>query len=277
MTRHERSGHRRAHRGQRPEELAALCVQHAAAHGIPLVLRPDTPVIPDGAFPFDRYSPSLTEPGTWSDIDRLVRRLGATGCTWVNLWFSVEDDGRAVVRFEAKPDGDPLPGGGIPVCTGSFDCRWLVSREGFRRLQPRSPELPESSLAWRLDRQAAADLVPPKRQGLLGRSVAASLADLREVLGPDLLSRLLREPDPSLLAYTSGEFIPLRIAARIEILALVTALTRGSFDATGIRAWWVRPHPRLSGASPLQLLDGDWSSDELAVELVLAAAAALLA
>ncbi len=104
-----------------------------------LVLRPDTPVIPDEGFPFDHYAPVLAERATWADIEGLVRRLGDVGCGWVNLRFAIDSNGVAVVRYEAKPDGEPLPDGGIPACNGGFDCRQLMSSTEFERQHPRPP------------------------------------------------------------------------------------------------------------------------------------------
>ena len=83
-------------------------VESTAQDAIPLVLLPDTPVIPNEWFAY------LTERGTWGDIEALVRRWAATGCEWVNLIFAVED-GVAVVRYEARPWDEPLPDGRLPM------------------------------------------------------------------------------------------------------------------------------------------------------------------
>ena len=125
----ERTADGRTYWGNRPDELAALCIAQAAGQGFALVLRPDTPVIPDERFPFEAYRPVLTEAGTWSEIDALARYWGDVGCGWVNLRFSIDDHGRATVRFEAKPDGEPLPGGGIPAFNGGFDGHRLAAEE----------------------------------------------------------------------------------------------------------------------------------------------------
>jgi hypothetical protein len=105
----------------RPDELAASCVMAARAAGLALVVRPETPVIPMEGFPFHRYTPVLAERTSWADIEAFVRRLGDIGCGWVNLRFSLAEDGSAVVRYEAKPDGGPLPDGGRPAINGGFD------------------------------------------------------------------------------------------------------------------------------------------------------------
>jgi hypothetical protein len=108
----------------------------AARDGFALVIRPDTPVFPDEKFPFESYHPLLTERRTWSEIETLARYWGDVGCGWVNLRFAIDDAGNAVVRYEAKPDGEPLPDGGIPGFNGGFDTRQLVSDEEWRRLYP---------------------------------------------------------------------------------------------------------------------------------------------
>ena len=109
------------YRGARPSELAAYCVAYAADEGFTLLLRPDTPVIPDERFPFWMYRPVLTERSTWSQIEALARYWGDIGCDWVNLRFAIDDKGDAVVRYEARPDGEPLDDGHIPAFNGGFD------------------------------------------------------------------------------------------------------------------------------------------------------------
>jgi hypothetical protein len=89
------------------EDLAA----YAAHDDIPVVLLPDTPVIPDERHPW------LTELGTWGNLEALVLHWAAIGCEWVNLQFAVEN-GVAIVRYEAKPYGEPLPDGRLPAING---------------------------------------------------------------------------------------------------------------------------------------------------------------
>ena len=102
-----------------PHELAALCIEDAAREGFTLALTPETPVIPHEDFPW------LTERGTWGEIDALSRHWTAIGCTWVNLRFAIED-GRTKIRYEAKPDGQPLPWGGPPSFNGGFDLHRII-------------------------------------------------------------------------------------------------------------------------------------------------------
>jgi hypothetical protein len=131
MTRGERAPDGRIFLGYRPDEFAAICVKQATEDGFTLELKPDTPVFPDEQFTW------LTERTTWAGIETLVRHLGDVGCRWVNLRFGLDDAGAALVRYEAKPDGEPLPDAGIPACNGGFDSHRLMSREEFEQLQRR--------------------------------------------------------------------------------------------------------------------------------------------
>lgn len=81
------------------------------------MLRPETPVVPD-----ERFRDRNLAADIWAEIDDLHRRWAEIGCAWVNLRFGV-DDGVAIIRVEANPDGQPLPDRGLPACNGGFDCR----------------------------------------------------------------------------------------------------------------------------------------------------------
>lgn len=121
-----------------PEELAKLCVEHAATEGFVLELKAETPVIPD------EHHTWLHDHGTWGEINSLMRRLGDAGCSWVNLRFALDEGGEALVRYEANPPplGEPLPEGRLPACNGGFDCQRLMSREEFNRRHPYPPAPP---------------------------------------------------------------------------------------------------------------------------------------
>jgi len=113
------------------ERVAASCVKHAAAHGISLELRPDTPVIPD-----ERCIPEQHLRGTWGEIDHLFRWWTRTGCRWVNLRFSLNDDSVVTIRYEVQPEGVPLRPGRITYANGGFDCARLLSAEEFAHAHP---------------------------------------------------------------------------------------------------------------------------------------------
>ncbi len=112
-------------------ELAALCVADAAREGYSLELTPETPVVPDEDFL------DLVERGTWGGIDAMTAHWTATGCSWVNLRFAIED-GRALIRYEANPSGEPLWWGGPPQFNGGFDLHRVIGqREMSRRISQR--------------------------------------------------------------------------------------------------------------------------------------------
>ena len=114
-----------------PDALAEVCVAQAARDGFTLALTPETPVVPDERHPW------LTECGTWGDIEALVRHWTATGCDWVNLRFGLDEEGRALVRYEARPADEPLtPAGRLPAFNGGFDTHRLMSWDEFFRLYP---------------------------------------------------------------------------------------------------------------------------------------------
>ena len=111
--------------------LAAACMEHATQDGFDLVLRPDTPVIPD-----PRCLPPQDLCGTWGEIETLFRGWAATGCRWVNLRFVIAPGGDALIRYEVRPEGAPLRPGRVTYANGGFDCEQLLSPEEFRRLHP---------------------------------------------------------------------------------------------------------------------------------------------
>lgn len=102
-------------------ELVSLCVEQAARDGFALIINDATPVVPAPTFPFELYTPHLSERGVWADIAALARAWAAVGCRWVNLRFTLDVSGAALVYYEAKPDGEPLPDGRLPVFNGGFD------------------------------------------------------------------------------------------------------------------------------------------------------------
>lgn len=98
-----------------PERLAEECVAQAARDGFALVLTRETPVVPD------EHHPWLTKRGTWGNVEVLVRHWTAIGCLWVNLRFGLDQNGASLVRYEAKPEYEPLPAGRLPAFNGGFD------------------------------------------------------------------------------------------------------------------------------------------------------------
>jgi hypothetical protein len=108
-------------------ELAALCVESAESEGYKLELPDETPVVPDELYP------DLVERGTWGEIDAMTAHWTAIGCSWVNLRFAIED-GRALIRYEARPDGEPLRWRGPPHFNGGFDLHRIIGQTAFAPL-----------------------------------------------------------------------------------------------------------------------------------------------
>lgn len=106
---------------------------------------------------------------------------------------------------------------------------------------------------------------------------APEIGALGAILGPSTLGRMVGISDASLRRYaSSSRETPDDVAQRIHFLALIVAIVRGSFNEFGVRRWFERPHPRLSGATPAARLGSDFDPDDEAATDVLGAAAALL-
>jgi hypothetical protein len=105
----------------------------------------------------------------------------------------------------------------------------------------------------------------------------------RELLGDDLLARLVGISPASLRRYAAGtRRTPDGVAWRLHVVARILAALLGSYNAYGIRRWFDRPRAALAGRAPAQVIAAAESeSDErllaavgLAESLVGAAAAA---
>jgi hypothetical protein len=105
-------------------------VEQAAKDGFILTLTTDTPVVPD------EFHAWLTERGTWGDLDPLIRHWAEIGCAWVNLRFDIDPAGRALVRYDAQPDGQPLTDGRVPAFNGGFDSHRQMSQDEAGRQNP---------------------------------------------------------------------------------------------------------------------------------------------
>jgi hypothetical protein len=111
--------------------VAAACAEHAATHGLHLDLRPDTPVVPDV-----RCLPEQHLRGTSGEFDRLFRWWTQSGCRWVNLRVSVDDQGSIEIRYEVQPEGAPLRPGRVTYANGGFDCARVLSPDAFALAHP---------------------------------------------------------------------------------------------------------------------------------------------
>jgi len=111
----------------------------------------------------------------------------------------------------------------------------------------------------------------------------AEWAPTRDVVGDELLARLLRISVSSLRRYASADRrTPDEVAWRLHLVARLLAALVGSYNAYGIRRWFERPRRALDDATPTAVLaQADSEDDErlqrvvrLADELTGAAAAA---
>ena len=90
-----------------------------------------------------------------------------------------------------------------------------------------------------------------------------------EVLGDDLLMRLLGVGSSSLHRYRNGERpTPDAVAGRLHMVTQIVSDLRGSYNDFGIRRWFHRPRAQLDGAAPVDLLAGAWSADDEATSRV---------
>lgn len=100
---------------------------------------------------------------------------------------------------------------------------------------------------------------------------------LIEMLGEDVLAKLVGTSVSSVRRYRSGERpTPDDIAWRLHTVTLVAADLLGSYNTFGIRRWFQRSRSALGGASPGELLAGNWSPDDNPVQRVRSLASALL-
>jgi uncharacterized protein (DUF2384 family) len=102
------------------------------------------------------------------------------------------------------------------------------------------------------------------------------LPHLREVLGTELLEKLVHVAPATLRRYLAGErTVPDDVGERAHHLALVVNELVGSYNERGVRRWFERPRPQLGGKAPRRLLAKGWSPDDDGPQQVLALAAAL--
>jgi hypothetical protein len=95
----------------------------------------------------------------------------------------------------------------------------------------------------------------------------------RELLGDELLSRLLRVSSSSLRRYAGGERrTPDEVAWRLHVVARVLAALIGSYNDYGVRRWFARPRTALGGGTPCELLEQSLDEDDERLALVVALA-----
>lgn len=101
---------------------------------------------------------------------------------------------------------------------------------------------------------------------------------LMNILGPNLLARLVGISPSSVRRYLSGtRSTPDDIAARLHFLALVVGDLAGAYNDIGIRRWFDRPRTLLGNRSPGQILSRKWRPEDPEPQQVRQLAHALLA
>lgn len=100
---------------------------------------------------------------------------------------------------------------------------------------------------------------------------------ITSLLGDERVAGLVGTSVSSVHRYRSGERpTPDDVAARLHAIALITADLAGSYNDFGIRRWFQRSRSALGGASPGEILAGDWLPDDAPVQQVRELARALL-
>jgi hypothetical protein len=95
----------------------------------------------------------------------------------------------------------------------------------------------------------------------------------RELVGDELLGRLLRISPSSLRRYAGGaRETPDDVAWRLHLVARLLAALIGSYNNYGIRRWFDRPRTALGEATPAELLEGAETEDDERLERLLALA-----
>ncbi len=86
---------------------------------------------------------------------------------------------------------------------------------------------------------------------------------LQDVLGLDLLTRLLDISPSSARHYLSGSrSTPDTVASRLHFLALVVGNLAGAYNDIGVRRWFERPREQLDDYTPAQALGEHWTPDD---------------
>jgi len=92
----------------------------------------------------------------------------------------------------------------------------------------------------------------------------------RELLGDELLARVLQISTSSLRRYAAGERnTPDDVAWRLHFVARLLAALIGSYNDYGIRRWFERRRSGLDGATPAELLEDAETEDDVRLERVL--------
>jgi hypothetical protein len=95
----------------------------------------------------------------------------------------------------------------------------------------------------------------------------------RELLGDELLARVLQISGSSLRRYAAGDRrTPDEVAWRLHLVARLLAALVGSYNDYGIRRWFERRRSALGGATPAELLEHAEAEDDERLERLLSLA-----
>ena len=95
----------------------------------------------------------------------------------------------------------------------------------------------------------------------------------RELLGDELLARVLQISGSSLRRYAAGDRrTPDDVAWRLHLVARLLAALVGSYNDYGIRRWFERRRSALGGATPAELLEHAEAEDDERLERLLSLA-----
>lgn len=98
----------------------------------------------------------------------------------------------------------------------------------------------------------------------------------RDLLGDDLLARLLAISSSSLRRYASRERpTPDEVAWRLHSVSRVLAALIGSYNSYGVRRWFDRERVALDGRAPAELIAGAEAEDDAGIVAVIALAESL--
>jgi hypothetical protein len=99
---------------------------------------------------------------------------------------------------------------------------------------------------------------------------------LIELFGAEQLTGLVGVSVASLRRYAGGgRPTPDAVAARLHLLAQLTADLRGAYSEVGVRRWFERKRTQLDGLAPRDILKGDWDPDATGPQEVRALARSL--
>lgn len=86
----------------------------------------------------------------------------------------------------------------------------------------------------------------------------------RELLDDDLLGRLVGVSSSSLRRYAKGERrTPDEVAWRLHLVIRLLAALLGSYNAYGVRRWFLRPRSALGGATPVDVIERGEPEDDV--------------